>query len=262
MQDSKTGLIGVTRDNFPLHAIVATDRLVPFYTYVHRPIQRVAQIVNTILSLQGADDALARSRGSAREALAAINLLGLVGRQSTYRTDVKEALVRSHAAIVAMQREDGSFPDTRSRVPESHLFYAPALDAAAPPLNDLLSVWMRVLTLTIIEHRYPDAFPAADLWQFHAWPGLGYHASSRALTNHERRVLPQWIRPTAYPDQSRADAVTLVAGGDGRHSLLQPRPLSARSGRVRSRPEPPGFRDYRRRRRVDRRVHASPAGTS
>jgi glycosyl transferase family 2 len=206
-QDSKTGLIGVTPHNFPLHSIVATDRLVPFYSYVHRPIQRVAQIVNTLLSLQGADDALARSRGSAREALAAINLLGLVGRQSTYRSAVQDALVRSHAAIVAMQREDGSFPDTRSPIPESHLFDAPALLAAVPPVDGLLSLWMRVLTLTIIEHRYPDAFPAPGQWQFHAWPGLGYHASSGTLTNHERRVLPQWIRPTAYPDQSRADAV-------------------------------------------------------
>ena len=216
MQDSGTGLIAVTRDNFPLHSIVATDRLIPFYTYVHRPIQRVAQIVNTLLGMQGADEGLARSRGSAREALAAINLLGLVGRQSPYRSAVKEALVRSHAAIVAMQREDGSFPDTRSPVPESHLFQVPTLVAAVPTLDGLLSLWMRVLTLTIIEHRYPDAFPAVGQWQFHAWPGLGYHASSRPLTNHERRVLPQWIRPTAYPDQSRADdlraspAVTVV----------------------------------------------------
>ena len=73
---------------------MATNRLVPLFTYVHRPIQRVAYLVDTILSLQETDDALARSRGSAREALAAINLLGLLGRHSTYRSaDVKEALI-------------------------------------------------------------------------------------------------------------------------------------------------------------------------
>jgi GT2 family glycosyltransferase len=209
LQDSKTGLIGVATDNFPFHSIVATDRLVPFFTYVHRPIQRVAPLVDTILSLQETGDALSRSRGSAREALAAINLLGLLGRQSTYHSaDVKDALVRSYRAIVAMQREDGSFPDTRSPVPESHLFDSPKVLAGSSVSGNLSSLWIRILTLTIIEHRYPDTFPAARPCRFQPWPGLGYHSSSKTLTDHERHVLPLWIRPTACPAEPHATAVT------------------------------------------------------
>ncbi len=64
-----------------------------------------------------------------------------------------------------------------------------------------------MLTLTIIEHMYPETFPAAEQWRFQPWPGLGYHASRRALTDHERHVLPLWIRPTAYRDDARANVV-------------------------------------------------------
>jgi GT2 family glycosyltransferase len=207
IQHSKTGLIGVAPGNVLLQSIVATDRLVPFFTYVHRPIRRVASVVDTILSIQESDDGLARSRGSAREALAAVNLLGLLGRHSTYRSaDVKEALIRSYGAIVAMQREDGSFPETRTSVPESHLFDATAL--AGPSMaGDLLSLWIRVLTLTIIERRYPDKFPAGSQWRFQPWPGLGYHSSGKTLTDHERQVLPRWIRQTSCREESRAAPV-------------------------------------------------------
>jgi hypothetical protein len=138
-------------------------------------------------------------------------VLGLVGRQSTYRdVEVKDALVRSHSAIVAMQREDGSFPDVSSAVLESHL-----LDQPRSVENDsvpaLMSLWLRILALTIIEHRYHDTFPAAVRWQFHPWPGLGYHSSATTLTDHERDVLPLWIRPTVHGGGSRGDVASAPA---------------------------------------------------
>src|SRR6185503_6687682 len=48
-----------------------------------------------------------------------------------------------------------------------------------------------------IERTLPEEFPGA-LWQTPEWPGPGYHHPLDSLTEHERKVLPSWLRPTAF----------------------------------------------------------------
>jgi hypothetical protein len=199
LQDSRSGLFGVSKDSFPWRSIVASDFLIPLYAYVRRPLVRVSTVIDTILSLEETDDGLARTRGTAREALAAVRMLMLLGRQSSYRrSDVSALLVRTLAAIINMQQADGSFADAHPSAPD-HLFSVPMAAGSQSSVSELYPTWLRVLTITALR-GICDGHETSRLWPSHDWPGLGYQQSGVPLTEHERTSLPGWIRATAYAD--------------------------------------------------------------
>jgi glycosyltransferase involved in cell wall biosynthesis len=190
-QDSRTGLFGFASGDAPWRSVVATGLIASLYAYPYRPILRVARIVDSVLSLEQSDDGLARTRGSAREALAAVRLLTLVARQSTYRsTDIKNALTRTRRALAEMRTSDGSFPADADS-PDSRLFRA-GDDAVT---RAVVTLWLRSLTLSAIDTATGDVHGAVSS-KAHVWPGMSYQATG-PLTAHERAILPRWIRGTS-----------------------------------------------------------------
>lgn len=199
IQDAKTGLFALSNDTFPWGPIAASYSLLSFFSYTERPVQRIARVVDTVLSLEERDDGLARTRGTAREGLASVGLLVLAGRQSAYRSaDVRPILIRTHNALLEHQLQDGSFP--QEPLPFSESVLMRALGGHSHLTRTLSTLWMRVLTMTSIERAYPDHQVQADRWNSHVWPGWGYDRPTEVVSSDEQAAIVRWIRPTAYPD--------------------------------------------------------------
>jgi glycosyltransferase involved in cell wall biosynthesis len=196
MRDSPSGLFAAASGQDVWRSVIATDCVVALHTYVRRPLQTVSRLIDSTLSLADSDDGLARTRGSAREALAAVRILTLLRWQSRYRRDdIQEMLSRTYEAIAASQHDDGGMPETHSSAASSRLFDVSIAAGPSAVTSALYALWLRLVTMSAIE----CAGVTVATRQATEWPGLGYHATSTALTAHERVVLPHWLRRTACP---------------------------------------------------------------
>ena len=82
-------------------------------------------------------------------------------------------------------------------------------------LGSVGTSWLRLLTLATLAQRFPAEFPQ-QRWCFRRWPGFGFQRGAAALSEHQRRVLPQWVRerPSAAPvlpvSESRPPDVSVI----------------------------------------------------
>ena len=164
--------------------IEAAGFLLPFFEYVMRPILRRSRMVDAMIQIFESG----RTSPSALPELALVSALATVKYQLSYRgEEIKTLFVRIRDSICQSQKHDGSFHDSEPM--------------EKPDAEDLQAVvettFLRLSTLAIIEQTLAEDLPV-DPWQTPEWPGPGYHHPPASLTEHERKVLPLWLRPTAY----------------------------------------------------------------
>jgi glycosyltransferase involved in cell wall biosynthesis/exonuclease VII small subunit len=191
VQDPKSGLWGLPA--CPLaEAIAVSSRLIPFYDYVHRPIQRFGRIIDTVLDIAGPGGDLVGGAGPGADAdLAAVSILATLTGQTKYRRgDIQRALLATYrvvrggdadAGIAAAPHGDGARP----------------AETVADPTEEVRQLWLRALTLATIERLYPEALPSERAWRFRRWPALGYHRPAQPTADHDGKTWKLWMRPTA-----------------------------------------------------------------
>jgi glycosyltransferase involved in cell wall biosynthesis/SAM-dependent methyltransferase len=207
MQDAATGLWGKRPAESTLNAVAAAYHFIPFYEYVHRPVNRMRRIIDFTLALQQSDGLFgATSGGGACEDLDAIDLLVTLVRQGGYRhDDIKRAMIRAYWAIWNLQNEDGGYCYAWRTTAETYRFSSWAPMEVELRKSDVWASWFRLLALATIGSAYPDDVPRIANWRFRRWPALGYHQLSDEIDAHARAVAPLWIRPLGQPTQATDD---------------------------------------------------------
>ena len=178
-QDRVSGLWGWGLSARSYDAVIAAHRLLPFYEYVHRPVNRAGRLTDWLLELLELGDPFG---GGPELPLAVAGLLATLSGLAGYRREeIKRTLLWSHEATLTGLCEDmdGSVEDS----------------------------WLRMLTLAIIAGTYPNDLTEPNAWQFRRWPGVGHHRSGPGLDQHERDVLRTWLRSPAH-------AVSELPAGD------------------------------------------------
>jgi glycosyltransferase involved in cell wall biosynthesis/SAM-dependent methyltransferase len=206
-QDAATGLWGKQPAVSPLNAVAAAYHFIPFYEYVHRPVNRMRRIIDSTLALQQPDGLFGAVKGGgACEDLDAIDLLVTSARQGEYRhDDIKRAMIRAYWAIWNLQNNDGGFCYAWRDTAETYRFSSWAAMETELRKSDVWAAWFRLLALATIGGAYPDDLPRLGSWHFRRWPALGYHRLNDELSDYERQVLPLWIRPLGQPAPSTSD---------------------------------------------------------
>ena len=196
-QDPRTGLWGTNVGASTLNGMAAAYHFLPFFEYVHRPLQMLNTLIDSTLSLQQADHLFGPTiGGGACEDLDAIDALLVASKYTRYRAgEVKRALLRAFWAIWNAQNADGGFGYAMGEPGATYRYSGWEALEIGLDAGDTWATWFRLLALATIQSAYPDDVPHLGAWQFRRWPALGYHRTSKSLTERERAVLPLWIRP-------------------------------------------------------------------
>lgn len=201
-QDHATGLWGTQQRASLLNAMAAAYHFLPFYEYVHRPINGLRAMIDATLSLQQPDGLFAAGLGGgACEDLDAIGVLAVASRHSAHRwEEVKRAAVRAFWALWNTQNEDGGFGYAAREDEQIYRFSSWAPLESRLRVSDVWATWSRLIAIGTLRHWFAEDLPALPPWRFQRWPGLGYHRDGPGLTEQERVVLPRWLRPLPVRD--------------------------------------------------------------
>jgi glycosyltransferase involved in cell wall biosynthesis/SAM-dependent methyltransferase len=210
-QDASTGLWGTRKGAGALNALAGAYHFIPFYEYVHRPVQSIPRIIDSALDLQNADGLFGPSaKGGACEDLDAVDVLATLTKYTAYRRrDVRKALVRAYWAVWNLQNEDGSFPYTGRDTGEAYKFSSWQPLTAGLRSGDVWSTWFRGVLLATVASTFPGDVPVCN-WRFRRWPALGFHRAGNTLDSNERGVLPCWLRTGAARLAEEEPTVTVV----------------------------------------------------
>ncbi|MGH7551655.1 MAG: glycosyltransferase family 2 protein [Longimicrobiales bacterium] len=184
-QDPRAGLWGGA--DVPIgRRLEAAYRIIPFFQYVHRPVQRVSRVVDAVLAACPADAGVATLGGDPFAELAAVSLLASFGQSSRNADDVRRSLRSSFQHLVSMQDHDGVL---RGPVDQDSN-------------DDVCRTWLRVAALvTIGRSTFNFQLSTFDSVQSIRRPAPGYSPPAATLTEHEREVVQVWIRPLPELDQ-------------------------------------------------------------
>lgn len=209
-QDPRTGYWGTHQGASLLDAMAGAFHFYFLYLYVGRSFRYVPNIIDHTLSLQHADGLFhPAGGGGACLDLDAVDILVKCSLLTDHRAgDVRAALSRAHAALLAAQNEDGGFSEARNRPRPTkswkrRIGEAFALDRLLnrpyePPRqvlhysgwsrmafglreSNLWATWFRPLALALISTRYPGEFSHGEGWTFRRGPALGWHDRQRIL---------------------------------------------------------------------------------
>jgi GT2 family glycosyltransferase len=191
VQDPKSGLWGPPASSLA-EAIAVSYRLIPFYDYVRRPIQRFGRIIDTVLDVAGPGGDLVGGAGPGADGdLAAVGVLAALTGQTRYRrADIQRALLATYRVVRGREGAGGASapaPGDGARPAET----------ATDPTEEVRQLWLRALTLATIERLYPEELPSERAWRFRRWPALGYHRPAHASDDHDRKTWMLWMRQTA-----------------------------------------------------------------
>jgi hypothetical protein len=216
LQSPRTGLWHGLHNTSDREAVFAAYHFFPFYAWRRRRIAHAERILDTALALQNDDDLFGFERGGgACEDLDTVDVLALLSRISEHRSDdVKQSLHRALQALLALQKEDGGFPNyLNNPIKPSKLLSKSSLKRIAddgirwverarmmrrvPPLgyrpyyysgwkavegirgeSDAWGTWFRVLAVITILRRFPDFGAVPEHARFHRLPALGWHPMS------------------------------------------------------------------------------------
>jgi len=203
-QDPHTGYWGTQHGASLLNAMAGAFHFYFLYLYLQRPFQHLEQIIDSTLSLQQPDGLYdPRGGGGACLDLDAVDILVKVSLLTDYHSaDIKGSLRRTHQAILANQRLDGSFCEAmRLKVRKSskrkiaeffgidRLLNRVQVPGREPTSfsgwekmkyyldeGDLWSSWFRLLTLDLISTFSGDQDPVVPpKIKFRSSPALGWH---------------------------------------------------------------------------------------
>jgi exonuclease VII small subunit len=191
VQDPKSGLWGLPASSLA-ETIAVSSRLIPFYDYVHRPIQRFGRIIDTVLDIAGPGGDLVGGAGPGADGdLAAVGILATLTCQTKYRRgDIQRALLETYRVV----REREGVGDASVPAPGDG---ARPAETAPDPTEEVRQLWLRALTLATIERLYPEELPSERAWRFHRWPALGSHRPAQTSGDHDGKTWMLWMRPTA-----------------------------------------------------------------
>lgn len=213
-QDPEYGLWGRAAGSSLLNQMAAAYHLVPFFTYVHRPLNSVDQAIDAVLSLQQDDGFFAPTAGGgACEDLDAIDLLVAYSELSQHRaTDVQRSLIRVFWAIWNAQQPDGGFGYSDTQPGTMYRFSGWEAMETDRHNSDTWATWFRLLSLATIQQRYPADLPDLGRWTFRRWPALGYHRVNYVLAHAEAPTARRWLRtlPTSAFIRAEKPLVSVV----------------------------------------------------
>ena len=177
LMDPRTGLWGTDGHCGAMQAVYGGYHQLLVYYHEGKPVRHLENLVDTVLGLQHRDGGFhPGGNGGACEDVDCVDILvHCYKRHPHRRADVRHALKRCLAHILATQNKDGGFPYNRD-APQSHMGIPGT--AAAPNVSCLFPTWFRIHTLALIAEILP-AHPAlcGIGFRFNRFLGMGWHAS-------------------------------------------------------------------------------------
>jgi hypothetical protein len=194
--DAATGMWGGLDASDPIgrsHLVQAAYHIWPLYTYDGRAVPCLGAAIDTVLQTQnpvggfgwGVHNPDDPWRGSACEDIDSIEPLVRFRTLTRYRSDeVRAALERSIAWVLANQNADGGFVFVRARPFE----YGHPLMRAEADESALFPTWFRTLSLAYLGVGLPDTGVGQLPWRFCQCPGYQFWpASTASATAKEQR---------------------------------------------------------------------------
>jgi glycosyltransferase involved in cell wall biosynthesis len=196
-QESKTGLWGTRYSKSPVCPMNVAYRLIPFYAYIHRPLNRMSRILEYTLQIKINDGPYSGSflYDSLTTLSIAYILTSFSSQIKSVENEVSDALTKTYSYITDSQNKDGGFSDSIPSAENTIEFDLLAPIKLESNQSNLWDTWLRLLTLATISNRFPHGSLNETTWNFPLRPGIGYASKNEHLNDHERRVLPLWIRP-------------------------------------------------------------------
>jgi hypothetical protein len=202
-QDAETGLWfgeGVRNHRW---GVYAAYHFVPFFLWRGRRLNRIDEMIDSVLGIQSPEGLFADSiGGGACEDLDAIDLLVKLSYLSDHRfEDIRVGLRRAFDRILQLQRDSGGFPNYLRNAPApswkrrlaGRLGLNRLVERLRPtPLDlshysgwtavsvlrgepDMWGTWFRTLALNLIVEMMPELGTPPGNARFHCLPALGWH---------------------------------------------------------------------------------------
>ena len=202
-QDPETGLWFGEGGRDHRLGVYAAYHFVPFFLWRGLPLERVDNMIDSVLGIQTAEGLFAESiGGGACEDLDAIDLLVKLSGRSDHRSeDIRYSLRRAFNRILQLQCDDGGFPNylrsgsapSWKRQFAARLGLSRLLERWRPTPTELThysgwtrvsvrrgepdawGTWFRSLALNLIVARLPELGTLPPQSRFHGLPALGWH---------------------------------------------------------------------------------------
>lgn len=197
--DPNTGLWGTNGFCSPMEAVYGGYHQLLVYYYENHLLPNPRGLVDTVLLLQHRDGGFnPDGNGGACEDVDSVDILVNCYKRLDYRrAEIRVALKRCIAHILATQNPDGGFPYCRNRE-QSHMGIPGT--QAGPNVSCTFPTWFRIHTLALIAEIIPEhhAFDGIT-FRFNQALSMGWHASP---PDWELDVSPQQRREEAWRERT------------------------------------------------------------
>ena len=195
LQDQKTGLWGTQFGGSLKNALVAGFHLLPFFSYVHRPVTHLSWIVDSTLQVLESNPTLLVSKGEDFYiGFAGASLLAMLCQNFTYRREeIRKVLDHLRDTLNSRQAEDitlSAFND--ARIIDAVNDEYPSLSACAG-YDALLDYKLHEMALAATTFCSESA-PEYESEPLH-WPVNGWYSQGRRLSQQQRDHFTAWLRP-------------------------------------------------------------------